>query len=468
MAKSSKIYLSLLLEGRCAMIWLACSLLLSGCGGGGSAGGNSAAISNNNTQLPPSDFLPDPGLSPMAALGEIIFFDTGLSPGKQACATCHVPALGLSQEAQFIVPFGGVKSNVFGFRNAPSGKYTMYSPPFSISGTAQGAGQPAVNGMPVGGLFLDGRVDTLAQQAVKPFLSSFEMANPDSATVTAELAGRPYIKQFTDVFGANVLNNPNATLAAIGQALAQLETEFVSFHPFNSKYDAFVRGQIQLTQSEANGLAVFNNPAKGNCASCHTSDSVGGVPALFTDHTYRAIGVPRNRNIPFNQDAVFTLSAGTYAYVPQNGIGLGAPGHRYYDLGLCGPLRTDLSADKAYCGMFKVPTLRNVAVKERYFHNGLYTSLCDVVNFHLTRESAPAHWYVKPDGTTPDQIYNDMPLAYAGNINTSLAPFGKTVAPRLNNAEINDVIAFLTTLTDKFDPTSTQVTTPAQCTSVTH
>ena len=250
--------------------------------------------------------------------------------------------------------------------------------------------------------------------------------------------------------------------------MAALETELGAFHPVTGYYDAFLSGQIQLTASETNGLAVFNDPAKGNCASCHTSTAVGGISALFTDHTYRAIGVPRNWNIPFNQDSVFTTSAITLTYVPQIGIGLGAPSHIYYDLGMCGPLRTDLSTDTTLCGMFKVPTLRNVAVKPRYFHNGAYSTLCDVVNFHLTRESVPAHWYVKADGKTPDLIYNDMPLAYIGNIDKNQAPFSSTGAPRLSNAEINDLIAFLGTLTDSFVPGSPPAGTPAQCNSVTN
>ncbi|TNY05050.1 cytochrome-c peroxidase, partial [Escherichia coli] len=71
------------------------------------------------------------------------------------------------------------------------------------------------------------------------------------------------------------------------------------FAPFSSKYDAFLAGQARLNDAELRGLALFNNPAKGNCASCHPSarGSDGSAP-LFTDFTFDNLGVPRNTEIP--------------------------------------------------------------------------------------------------------------------------------------------------------------------------
>jgi cytochrome c peroxidase len=120
-----------------------------------------------------------------------------------------------------------------------------------------------------------------------------------------------------------------------------------------------------LSPAELRGKAVFNDPNRGNCTACH-------IPDLnqFMDHMYAAIGVPRNRLIPAN--AV-------------NG---------FQDLGLCGPQRNDLKPDSKgvsnqFCGMFKTPTLRNVATRSVFFHNGVITSLEQAVRFYNTRDVYP-------------------------------------------------------------------------------
>ena len=111
----------------------------------------------------------------------------------------------------------------------------------------------------------------------------------------------------------------------------------------------YLRGQVSLTEQEARGMAVFNDPEKGNCAQCHKSAvTADGRPPLFTDFGYVALGVPRNMAIPANAD----------------------PG--YFDLGLCGPERRDLAGRAEYCGMFKAPTLRNVALQRSFYHNGIF------------------------------------------------------------------------------------------------
>jgi len=303
---------------------------------------------------------------------------------------------------------------------------------------------------------LDGRVATLAAQAQLPFITSFEMGNASAAEVTQRLKQRPYLAQFTQLYGAAILNNPDATLQAMGQSIAAFETESVGFHPFTSKYDAYLVGQTSLTANEAAGLRLFTDPKKGNCAACHSAAPVNGQPALFTDRSYHAIGVPRNWAIAYNNDNTLLPS-----FVPANGSNLGAPGHNYYDMGLCGPVRTDLANNTGLCGMFKVPSLRNVAVKQTYFHNGVFNNLPEVLAFYTTRNSNPARWYKQANGS-PDQLYNDLPKTYAQNVE----PRGANVSliPSLSPAEIKQVISFMCTLTDGFDPKHPAAySNPAQC-----
>ena len=116
-------------------------------------------------------------------------------------------------------------------------------------------------------------------------------------------------------------------------------------------------------------------------------------------------------------------------------------------MGLCGPERTDLSSHKEYCGEFRVPSLRNVASRHAFFHNGAIHSLDQVIAFYVERDTKPGKWYPKVDGHV--DAFNDLPIAYRKNVNRD-PPFGGNVggAPALGRAEIRDVVAFLKTLSD--------------------
>jgi len=144
----------------------------------------------------------------------------------------------------------------------------------------------------------------------------------------------------------------------------------------------------------------------------------------FTDFGYNARAVPRNRALPANADPAF------------------------HDLGLCGPMRTDLAQHPEYCGELRVPTLRNVAVRRAFFHNGVFHSLDDVLAFYVSRDTNPGKWYGgKPGGKV--KRFDDLPAAYHRNVNVDPPFGGKTgAAPALTKREIADVIAFLNTLMD--------------------
>jgi cytochrome c peroxidase len=211
-------------------------------------------------------------------------------------------------------------------------------------------------------------------------------------------------------------------------AIGRFQIEDPSFHPFTSKYDAWLQGQARLTATEMRGLRLFNDPKKGNCAGCHLSQPTrDGLPPLFTDTQYEALGAPRNAALPVNHDPHF------------------------YDLGVCGPFRKDLAKQTQYCGMFLTPTLRNVDKRAVFFHNGVYRSLTQVMDFHNLRNVAPEKIYPRGADGRPD-IYNDMPVAYRANIDTTDAPFDRRAgdAPPLTAQEIQDIIAFIHTLDDGY------------------
>ncbi|MFJ1251951.1 cytochrome-c peroxidase [Cupriavidus sp. CuC1] len=422
--------------------WVGAALavaLLAGCGGG------SDSSSTSSSATPAAN-----SLSAMAQVGEKIFSDTALSAsGKQSCATCHVQSRAYAADDGLAVPLGGPNMDLPGLRNAPSLVYTQFTPAFSF---------PA-GGKAVGGFFRDGRSASLADQGEQPFVTPFEMANASADEVLAKLLTRPYLADFKAVFGQDSVKDATATLHNIGQALAQYQKEDPSFHPFSSKYDAYLKGSVALAPQELNGLALFNNPAKGNCTACHVSTPTATTPALFTDFSYDNVGIPRNWKIAANIDG------NTLDYVPKNGTALGAPNHDYFDLGLCGPLRTEFSGRTSVCGAFKVPTLRNIALTGPYFHNGVFNTLEEAVTWYITRDTDPARWYVKADGT-PDIPYNDLPTAYGANVNVTEVPYIPSLAPNLTNSEIADLVRFLCTLTDGFDPANPSAyPVPAQCQS---
>lgn len=391
--------------------WIpAATLLAAGLALGCSAGGRTRA------QDPP-----DPGtaLSPAAALGEQIFKDPSLSAsGLQSCATCHDPAAVGAPANDLPVQPGGPAMNLQGVRQAPSIRYLARNTAFHF----------APDGTPTGGFFWDGRADSLAEQAGGPFLNPLEMAMPSKAAVVARIQAAPYAAAFRKVYGDGIFGDPEGAYAAMTLALQRYQLEDASLNAYTSKYDAFLRGQATLTAEEARGLALFNNGQKGNCAACHPSalGPDGSLP-LFTDFTYDVLGVPRNPAIAANAD----------------------PAH--FDLGLAARPKGDLAGRQDLYGAFKVPSLRNVALRRTFFHNGRYTSLKDALTFYVQRDTNPERFYPKaPDGTVLK--FDDLPPQYHRNVNTTEVPYNRRPGddPALTDAEIDDVIAFLKTLNDGY------------------
>ena len=104
---------------------------------------------------------------------------------------------------------------------------------------------------------------------------------------------------------------------------------------------------------------------------------------------------------------------------------------------------------EAQCGFFKTPTLRNIAKTAPYMHNGVFDNLRDVVAFYVTRDTEPVKWY--PGG----KKFNDLPSTFHANVDVETPPYQRRPGQRaqLTEAEIDDVVAFLHTLTDGYIPT---------------
>ena len=392
--------------------------------------------------------------SAVALLGRDVFFDPSLSSsGKLACASCHSPQHDYGPPSDLPAVFGGLDLKRQGVRAVPSLMYLERQPNFSVgpdneenetvtlaqlAAAAQGAARAqktatdtaatAANLVPQGGLFWDGRADTLQNQTLGPLLSPFEMDGGSIARIAAKMAQAPYAARIRQLFGAGVFDNPAMAVSEAMFAVARYEIEDPHFHLYTSKYDAWLEGKARLSPAELRGYLLYNNPAKADCGGCHLDQPTpDGRPPLFTDHQFEALGVPRNPALAVNRDP------------------------HYFDLGICGPYRTDMADQTQYCAMFLTPTLRNVATRTVFFHNGEYHTLQQVMDFYDFRDTDPAKIYPRgPDGKI--EKFNDIPARYHANADIVDPPFDRHLGetPAMSPADMAAIIAFLKTLTDGY------------------
>lgn len=337
-------------------------------------------------------------------LGEALFFDTNLSANRtQACATCHDPDFG------FADPRGaasiGDDGQSLGDRNAPTASYAAFTPPFHKN--AAGAW--------VGGQFWDGRASSLEDQAGGPPLNPIEMGMPDQATVVARLKENPnYVAGFEALFQPGVLEDAERGYNAMTDAIAAFERTDL-FAPFDSKYDRYLRGEVELTRDEELGRLLFFSQQFTNCNQCHQLKRSAIDPAeTFTNYEYHNIGTPENVELR-----------------ELNGV---APGT--IDDGLLANPQVDAQTDQH---KFKVPTLRNVAVTGPYMHNGVFEDLRTVVLFYNIYNTRNPERLINPE--------TGEPFATSTAI-SSLSVTELTHGPALEDERIDAIVAFLKTLTD--------------------
>jgi len=207
----------------------------------------------------------------------------------------------------------------------------------------------------------NGGVNHIEVVPLSPITNHFEMNETLSNVINKLQNDSEYPALFEKAFGTTTI-----TSQLMLKAMAQFTGMLVSS---NSKYDLYSRGETTLTASETNGLNLFSQ----KCSSCHTAP-------LFTNLQYMNFGL----------DSVFT------------------------DAGRAGI--TGLAADS---GLFKVPSLRNVALSYPYMHDGRFATLDDVLEHYST-----------------------------GIVHSAtLSPTLNNVTP-LTNLEKQEIISFLNTLTD--------------------
>lgn len=222
-------------------------------------------------------------------LGRLLYYDTALSYGGPqnglACASCHF------QEYGFTIP----SQNVLPHCNLAWSRNFLWKGEF------------------------EGTLETIMQFEVNTF---FEV------DVEHLISSGFYQDKFRKAFGSVQITD-----TLIAKALAQFIRTLVSF---NSKYDKYSRGEVQLSASEQRGMELFFSE-KGDCFHCHGN-------ALFTDNDFHNIGL-------------LTKSQGDMG--------------RY--------LVTGASRD---VGRFKTPGLRNAGLRNSFMHDGRFKTLKEVIQHY--------------------------------------------------------------------------------------
>lgn len=247
-------------------------------------------------------------------LGRMLFYEKLLSrDGSQACADCHRQQDGFSDTSRFSI----------GVEQMPGKRQAM--PVFNMAWHSNE-------------FFWDGRAHLLRDQALKPIQDPLEM-NETLPNVVAKLSNsKQYRDQFIRTFG-------NDTITPEKMALA-MEQFMLSIVSKDSKFDRFLAGQVELTESEERGRLLFSteyNPffpelSGADCMHCH-----GG--ANFENDKYMNNGLDAEADVTdIGRQAV-----------------------------------TILPGDKA---KFKVPSLRNVALTAPYMHDGRFKTLEEVIDHY--------------------------------------------------------------------------------------
>jgi cytochrome c peroxidase len=264
-------------------------------------------------QIPADNLMTEEGVD----LGRFLFYDPILSIDSSiSCASCHKQELAFTDG---VARSRGVFDRV-GTRNSMS----------------------LVNiGFVDNGLFWDGRVKTLEEQALHPIIDPLEMGETLPAVLKKIRSNPVYQEKFRKAFG--VRTNLEITASHLGKALAQFQRSIVSF---NSKFDRYTRNEDFLEDDELDGYILFffeQTPIGGRDAECSHCHIVG----LFSGD-FRHNGLV--------SEGEFETNPGRFSV-------------------------TGNASDK---GKFRSVTLRNIALTAPYMHDGRIQSLRDVIDHYAT------------------------------------------------------------------------------------
>ena len=239
--------------------------------------------------------------------------------GKRSCRSCHQPELAFTDG---LVKNTIIDQKVLLERNTPT--------------LINAALQPA--------LFYDLRVNSLEDQSLTVVQSSREMHGSMILSVQRLWKDKIYRQQFLDAFPYEDKNSIDTfeVMNAIGSYIRSLVF-------LNSRFDEYMRGNHSaMNRDEINGFNLFMGKAK--CATCHFMPLFSGAfPPRFIKMEMEVIGVPGKR--------------GENKIDPDEG-------------------RYGIVKVESQRHAFKIPTVRNASLTAPYMHNGVFSTLDQVIGFY--------------------------------------------------------------------------------------
>jgi cytochrome c peroxidase len=273
----------------------------------------------------------------MATLGRVLFFDNKLSVNNAvSCGSCHLQELAFASNKRFDKGFDGQELK----RNTPSIQGLKGFHNFNKDM------KPSMSNQLKGLFFWDGRQDNLVDMVLNPVLNHKEMNIPDFETLEKKLAAIDYYPPlFEKAYGNSKINRQGIAMALVS-FIHCLDPKPNTSDPLSSNIDNFLPfaniDTVGFTAEEKYGRFLFHT--QYNCATCHDPSHTGGYGGEVS-------GRPLMFNIGL--DAVYTDQ------------GLGAVSGR--------------ESDK---GVFKVPTLLNIALTAPYMHDGRFQTLDEVLDHY--------------------------------------------------------------------------------------
>lgn len=251
-------------------------------------------------------------------------------------------------------------------------------------------------------LFHDARENLLEQQVWTPLLTHNEMANPSVGFVVEKLKS---IKEYKNKF-EQVFHGKGPGMETIGMALASYQR---ALNSANSPFDRWYYGRDSEAMDEQaiTGFVLFTGKAR--CVSCHTLNE---NHALFTDHQLHNTGIGYLDSMGSQDEKQqVTVAPGTRLTIDMAAVAE-ASEPKPNDLGYY-----EITGNPDDRWKYKTPTLRNVSLTAPYMHNGSLRTLKQVVEFY-------------DRGGIKNEILDPL-----------IQPL------KLNDNEINSLIAFLNSLT---------------------
>jgi cytochrome c peroxidase len=273
-------------------------------------------------------------------VGRKLFFDTRLSAnGTISCASCHIPEKAFSDGLSVAKGLNGQR----GTRNTPS-----------LWNVAFAADQ-----------FWDGRRTSLEQQAIDPLLNPREHGLKDVPKLLAIIRADPVYRR---EFDRGPVGGAAITRDVVARALASFERTLIAG---GSPFDRYLYGgdSRALSDSAARGLALFRGRAQ--CATCHT---IGEHFALFSDDAYHRLGVGMTTHGEQLAAAATQVANATPAQLDHL-ISENA------DVAALG--RFVVTKRPRDIGLFKTPSLRNVALTAPYMHDGSVNTLLEALDIEV-------------------------------------------------------------------------------------